>query len=91
MPTRYASIINKNREQLITDLEAETDRSPGGFLDPLATTLYVNQLHHLDANEQATRIEKYTRYMLWLTVAVTVLTVVNVALVAYTILCPITH
>lgn len=91
--TRYADILTKSREHLIKDIEAGKILDPQGLLDPVGTLLYFNQLHHLDAKEQAERmldltveIHHLTRTIRTLTVIVTILTLVNVFLVAYTVL-----
>ncbi|MBI2870378.1 MAG: hypothetical protein HYY14_01580 [Candidatus Omnitrophica bacterium] len=91
--TRYADIVTKSREQLIKDIEAGKILDPQGHLDPVGTLLYFNQLHHLDAKEEARRmldltveIRDLTRTLRTLTVIVTILTLVNVFLVAYSFL-----
>jgi hypothetical protein len=99
MAGRFAHILTATRHQLVSDIEAGTILTPTGNLDPEATLLYFNQLHHLDANEHGERMLAYTKQaqqagdqmltythrMLWFTVAVTVLTLINVVLVAWTI------
>jgi hypothetical protein len=64
---------------------------------PEIAMCFVARLHQLTAQEQAQEAQRagdqmltYTRRMTCLTVFVTVLTIINVALVAYTILCPAT-
>ena len=79
-------ILSKSREQLISDIQAgKIHDTSGQLLDPEGTILCFTQLHHLDAQEQGDRMLRYARCMLWLTVAVTIFTVANVALVAFTL------
>ena len=70
------------REDVLREYENQTKL---GAYDPGTLTILLIQLHHLDADEQGQRmlnltgeIRNLTRRMLWFTVAVTALTVVNV-------------
>jgi hypothetical protein len=90
MPT-YAALFERlpfmSRAELLDALKNDI-LAHNGAIDDIKATLYLNELHHRDADEQTKLMLTYTRRMLWLTVAVTVLTVVDVALVAYTVISP---
>ena len=73
----YEQFLTMDRAQLIDAIEK-------AHRDDVAALLYA-ELRHRDLAEQTDLMLTYTRRMLWLTGAVTILTIINVVLVAYTI------
>lgn len=47
---------------------------------------YLDELRYREQSRIAANVEKFTRCILWLTVVVVIATVVNVGVVAYTVL-----
>jgi hypothetical protein len=69
----------------VQDLKDLYDERTTAARGPTPTAQFVlEEIHRRDGNEQTRVMLAYTRRMTYLTVVVTILTAVNVALVAYT-------
>ena len=84
----FARLPNMSSAELHATLK-ETILAPSGGVDTVAATLFLNELHHRDADAQTKQMTRLTeevrdltRTMLRLTVAIAGLTVLNLIFVA---------
>ena len=67
--------------QRLSDDELVAEHDESARVTQIGTAYYLDELRHRRQGRVASRVEKFTQVILWLTVVVTVATIVNVGLV----------
>ena len=79
MAQKLANLKALSDEELIAKYDKEVEHTVVG------PQHYLDELRYREQSRIAAEIEKFTRYILWLTIVVVIATVVNVGVAVFTV------